>query len=97
MGTMSYRTEGGISIRLWGGRGSLGGEGAWKAGVWGAGGLEPGGMGRMDVSLFGQTFVHSDGQMDGWKFPPLFYRTSAPSGPLPCLNFSILKKTVQGQ
>ena len=31
------------------------------------------------------------------KFTPLFYRTSSPSGPLPCLNFSILKKTAQGQ
>ena len=29
---------------------------------------------------------------DGRKFPPLFYRTSSPSGLLPCLNFSILKK-----
>ena len=36
-------------------------------------------------------------QMDGRIFPPLFYRTSSPSGPLPCLNFSILKKTAQGQ
>ena len=31
------------------------------------------------------------------EIPPLFYRTSSPSGPLPCLNFSILKKTAQGQ
>ena len=26
------------------------------------------------------------------KFTPLSYRTSSPSGPLPCLNFSILKR-----
>ena len=31
------------------------------------------------------------------KFTPLCYRTSSPSGPLPCLNLSILKKTAQGQ
>ena len=33
---------------------------------------------------------------EGRKFP-LFYRTLSPSGPLPCLNFSIFKKTAQCQ
>ena len=31
------------------------------------------------------------------EIPPLFYRTLSHSGPLPCLNFSILKKMAQGQ
>ena len=26
------------------------------------------------------------------NYPPLFYRTSSPSGPLPCINFSIKKR-----
>ena len=29
------------------------------------------------------------------EIPPLFYRTLSHSGPLPCLNFSSLKKTAQ--
>ena len=37
--------------------------------------LEPGGTGR--------TLGRSDIQTDGRKFPPLFCRTSSPSGPLP--------------
>ena len=31
------------------------------------------------------------------EIPPLFYRTLSPSGLLPCLNFSIQKRTAQGQ
>ena len=41
---------------------------------------------RTDV----RTFVRSDGRTQ-------FYWTSSPSGPLPCINFSIVKKTAQGQ
>ena len=32
-----------------------------------------------------------EGRIDGWrnKSPPVFYRTSSPSGPLPCLSFQL--------
>ena len=54
----------------------LGGRG-WGAGAlmpWGAGAL--GRTGRMDVRSFGR----SDGRTE---IPPVFYRTSSPSGLLP--------------
>ena len=43
------------------------------------GGLDPRGTGRTLVRLFGRLFGRSDVR----KFPPLFYRTSSPLGPLP--------------
>ena len=42
------------------------------------GSLEGGGDGRTDV----RTDVRTDGRTDG-QIPPVFYRTSSPSGPLP--------------
>ena len=56
-------------------------RGGWSLGEW------------ANVFLDVQTFDQRDGQ----KFPPLFYRTLFPLGPLPCPNLSILKKTAQGQ
>ena len=67
--TMSYKTEGGNFCQSVGGSGSLRGEGAWGV----VGGLI---KGAEAVCLFGRT----DGQME---IPPLFYRTSSPSVPLP--------------
>ena len=52
--------------------------------------------GRLDGRSLVRSLVRSFARTDG-KFTPLSYRTSSPSGPLPCLNFSILKKTAQGQ
>ena len=74
----------------WGGSLRALGAGAW-AGLTGWGrvvGAGPSGDGT-DV----RSDVRTDVRTDGRKFPPVFYRTSSPSGPLPCLNFSILKKT----
>ena len=78
-------TEGNFCPSM-GGRGCLreeGGAGGLEQGGWGleraerlgSRGLDPGGTGR---TFFG-TFVRTDGR----KFPPLFFRTLSPSGPLP--------------
>ena len=59
-------------------------EGRISVRPWGAGALfGVTGLGGGNVWTFART--------DGWKFPPLFYRTLSPSGPLPYLDFSIEK------
>ena len=58
------------------------GAGTWAGPrVWGRGGGGGGGPSGdgTDVCSLAQTLVRTDGQ----KFPPLFYRTSSPLGPLP--------------
>ena len=52
----------------------LEGWGLEGPGVW-VGGLEPGGT---DVRSFARSYARTGG-----NYPPLFYRTSSPSGPLP--------------
>ena len=73
----------------------LGGRG------WGAWGSEaPGGWapdGRSLGRTFGRSDVRTDGRTDGRKFPPVFYRTSSPSGLLPCFNLSMEKMCRAGQ
>ena len=73
-----------------GGRGSLRGDGAWGKGEraggleqrgWGlerAEGLGWGGAGPSGDRTDGRSFVRTEGRLDGWKFPPLFYRTLSP-------------------
>ena len=56
--------------------------GCWGVGGGGLGALRPRGAGpRTDVRSDGRSDVRTDGR----KFPPVFYRTSSPSGPLPCI------------
>ena len=81
---MFYRTEmnfrpsglGRVSMGL-GGRG-LDGTRGWG---WGRGGWTLGD--GTDIHSDGRSFKQTDACLDGQKFPPLFYRTSSPSGPLP--------------
>ena len=72
--------------------------GGWRIGCWGVGGgglgaLRPRGAGpRTDVRSDGRSDGRTDGRTDGRKFPPVFYRTSSPSGPLPIKRKSVEKK-----
>ena len=60
----------------------LGGWGLERTvGLGSGGGLDPQGTDQTDVRPFVCLLVWTDER----KFLPLFYRTSSPSGPLPCL------------
>ena len=63
------------------------GGGVWGVEDWVLGGRGWGGRGSDALGGWSPgedgTDVRSDGRTDGRKFPPVFYRTSSPSGPLP--------------
>ena len=63
----------------------------WTSGTLGS--WVRGGPQRPDMGLWGQicTLDTPGGRMDGWmdRFSPVLYRTSSPSGPLPCFYLTL--------